>query len=138
MATPKRNGPPRIVVRLTEPVATWASGRRLLPLFAVIHHVGRRSGASYTTPIAVLPSDPTVILIALVWGTGTNWARNVIAAGGARLRWKGRDVTLTRPRIVDAATAGQVTSGLVRRGVERSGPLHYLLLDVVGGSREEH
>ncbi|WP_068401330.1 nitroreductase family deazaflavin-dependent oxidoreductase [Kribbia dieselivorans] len=138
MATAKRQGPPRIVVRLTEPLATWASGRRVLPLFAVMHHVGRRSGASYATPIAVVPSDPTVILIGLVWGTDTNWARNVIAAGGATLRWRGRDVTLTRPRIVDAATAAQVTRGLVRRGVERSGGLHYLLLDVVGSSRDEH
>jgi hypothetical protein len=58
-------------------------------------------------------------MIGLPWGRDTNWARNVMAAGGATLTWKGRDVWVTDPRIVDAAEAAAITkapfAGIVRR-----------------------
>jgi deazaflavin-dependent oxidoreductase (nitroreductase family) len=98
--------PPARVQRASEPVARALAGRRWFPLWAVVHHRGRRSGTEFATPIAVVPSrDRSLVLIGLPWGRGTNWARNVVAGGGVRLTWKGREVETTAPRIVEPAEA---------------------------------
>jgi deazaflavin-dependent oxidoreductase (nitroreductase family) len=115
-----RKQPPAFAIRLAEPAAHAMSGRKIMPLWATIHHTGRKSGRAFHTPIAVLPSrEPGVVMIGLPWGRDTNWARNVIAAGGATLTWKGREVWVTDPHIVDADEAAAVTkapfAGIVRR-----------------------
>lgn len=105
-------GPPRRLVNATAPVARALAGRRWMPVWGVIRHRGRRSGTAYETPIAVVPTkDAAIVMIGLPWGAKTDWARNVIAADGASLRWKGRDVTLVQPRIVDAAEAERLAKG---------------------------
>ena len=53
----RKGGPPRWVIRASAPIAMAISGRRWFPLFAVIHHRGRRSGTAYSTPIAVVPTQ---------------------------------------------------------------------------------
>lgn len=113
-------GPPRRLVNATAPIAKALAGRRGVPLWAVIRHRGRRSGAAYETPIAIVPTkDPSIVMIGLPWGRDTNWARNVMAAAGASLRWKGREVTLTLPRIVAPATAGTLARAPFDRVIKR-------------------
>ena len=91
-----------------------------MPVWGVIRHRGRKSGTAYETPIAVVPTkDAAIVMIGLPWGAKTNWARNVIAAGGASLRWKGRDVELVQPRIVDAAEAERLAKGPFRPVLKR-------------------
>lgn len=60
--------------QLTAPFARRFAGRRFFPLWAVVHHRGRRSGRELTVPVAVRVT-PLEFLIVLPWGTGTNWAR---------------------------------------------------------------
>src|SRR3954453_22221633 len=68
-------GPPRGLVNAAEPLARALAGRRWFPLWAVVHHRGRKSGTEYATPVAVVPtSDPALVLIGLPWGPETNWA----------------------------------------------------------------
>ncbi len=68
------------------------AGRKQSP-YAIIHHVGRRSGHAYATPVvAELSSDRFVI--ALPYGTGVDWYRNMLAAGRCTLTWQGQDYTL--------------------------------------------
>jgi deazaflavin-dependent oxidoreductase (nitroreductase family) len=101
--------------RTFEPVARALAGRRWFPLWAVVHHKGRRSGTEYATPVAVVPTvDKSLILIGLPWGTTTNWARNVVAADGATITWKGRDQRASAPRIVEPAEASALTKPLFR------------------------
>lgn len=101
--------------RAFEPVARSLAGRRWFPLWAVVHHRGRRSGADYATPVAVVPTaDKSLILIGLPWGTTTNWARNVVASDGATITWKGCDQRTSAPRIVDAAEASALAKPLFR------------------------
>ena len=89
------------MLRATEPMARAFAGRRWFPLWAVVHHRGRKSGTAYDTPVAVVPTTSAdVILIGLPWGPKTNWARNIVAAGGAPITWKGRMQQTTAPRIV--------------------------------------
>ncbi|MET0976833.1 MAG: nitroreductase family deazaflavin-dependent oxidoreductase [Leifsonia sp.] len=113
-------GPSRRIIRITEPVARAIAGRRWFPLWAVVHHRGRSSGTEYATPIAVVPSvEPGTLLIGLPWGARTNWAMNVVAAGGARLTWKGREHAFTAPRIVQAAEAADLARPAFRSVVAR-------------------
>jgi deazaflavin-dependent oxidoreductase (nitroreductase family) len=103
-----------------EPIARALAGRRWFPLWAVVHHRGRRSGTEYATPIAVVPTrDKSLILIGLPWGTTTNWARNVVAADGAVVTWKGRDQRMGAPRIIDAMEAATLATPLFRFAVRR-------------------
>ena len=106
--------------RAFEPVARSLAGRRWFPLWAVVHHRGRRSGTDYATPVAVVPTtDRSLILIGLPWGTTTNWARNVVAADGAIVTWKGRDQSTSAPRIIDAAEASALAKPLFRFVLQR-------------------
>jgi len=113
-------GPPRTAQRAFAPVADALAGRRWFPLWAVVHHRGRKSGTAFSTPVAVVPtSDRATILIGLPWGAHTNWARNVVAAGGAVLTWRGREVATTSPRIVESAEATALATPFFRVVVRR-------------------
>jgi len=78
--------------RITRHVAPWAPGMGL------IVHRGRRTGRLYQTPVSVFPTGDGYV-IALTYGPGTDWAKNVLAAGGCELRTRGRSVQLTEPRL---------------------------------------
>jgi deazaflavin-dependent oxidoreductase (nitroreductase family) len=73
-------------------------------VFAVVHHVGRRSGRAYTTPVVAWPLSDGFIM-SLPYGADTDWCRNVLAAGQGTIEWHGRTYTVSRPELVDAATA---------------------------------
>ena len=111
-------GPPAWVVKATAPVAAELAGRRWFPLWGVLHHVGRKTGKSYAIPVALIPThgDHT-FLIGLPWGEQTNWVRNVQAAGGATLTWKGRDHAATDPRVITPEAAVALTRGPLKRVV---------------------
>jgi len=114
------SGPPRSLVRATEPIAKAFAGRRGVPLWAVVHHRGRKSGTDYGTPIAVVPTmDPTLVLIGLPWGRTTNWALNVVAAGSADITLGGTVLSATSPRIIDPAEAAAIAKPMFRCIVER-------------------
>jgi deazaflavin-dependent oxidoreductase (nitroreductase family) len=49
--------------------------------FALVRHVGRKSGKSYETPIIVQPTSGGFV-IELTYGDQVDWYRNVRAAGG--------------------------------------------------------
>src|ERR687884_2070620 len=68
--------------------------------FAVVRHVGRRSGRSYETPIIVAPMGADVV-VALTYGPQVDWYRNLRAAGHAILRWQGRTYTVEEPQEID-------------------------------------
>ncbi len=127
----RRNAPaakaPARLVKLTSPVARQLAGRRWFPLWAVLRHRGRRSGHEYAIPVAVLVT-PRTFVIGLPWGPQTNWARNVLAAGGCVIRWKARDYQLTGPRLVGPEVALEAATGLQRHIIQRVGFRHFLQL----------
>lgn len=66
---------------------------------SVIRHVGRVSGRTYETPVGpVAVGDDYVI--ALPYGSGADWVRNVMAAGSATLVHEGREMSIDRPEVV--------------------------------------
>jgi deazaflavin-dependent oxidoreductase (nitroreductase family) len=98
MVLPKRLARFNRVVtnRVTGPLAGW------LPGFGVIIHRGRRSGREYRTPINIFRTSDGYVA-ALTYGV-TDWARNVLAAGGCELEIRGRRASLTSPRLVHDPT----------------------------------
>src|SRR5690349_10308358 len=90
--------------RATAPAVRVLAGRRWFTVWAVVHHRGRISGRNLTVPVAVT-TTPDGFIINLPWGAGTNWVRNVIAADGCTIRWKGATHRLTGPQIVGEAAA---------------------------------
>ena len=58
---------------------------------SIIRHLGRRTGRPYETPVGVV-ADGDGFLIVLPYGRGTQWLRNVLAAGEATLVTEGRTV----------------------------------------------
>jgi deazaflavin-dependent oxidoreductase (nitroreductase family) len=82
----------RITNRVTGPLAPR------LPGFGVIVHAGRRSGRMYRTPVNVF-RVPGGYLVALTYGTNSEWVRNVVAAGGCELETRGRREHLVHPEL---------------------------------------
>ena len=87
----------RFNLRVTNPVLSHVAGR--LPCFAILTHVGRRSGTTYTVPVNIF-RDGDRQVIALTYGRESQWVRNVVAAGGCEVLTRGRRMRLRDPRIV--------------------------------------
>ncbi len=72
--------------------------------FAILGHVGRRSGRSYETVIWVWPTREGFV-IALTYGTRVDWYRNMLAAGGGTVFWHRRRYMVGKPELIDADAA---------------------------------
>jgi hypothetical protein len=79
-----------------------AGGRR--SLWGVLTVAGRRSGALRSNPVVPhLVGD--IVLVPLSYGPGVHWVQNVLAAGGASLRYRGCDWPLVEPRLIPFGSA---------------------------------
>lgn len=91
-----------------------------------LHHMGRKSGREYVTPILPQPV-PGGFVIGLPYGDDTDWCRNVLAAGRAKLQFKGTTIWLAGPRVVDALDAEPLLPAEVVRQWRRAGMVRCLL-----------
>lgn len=101
---------------LSRPLA----GRRWFTLWAILVHHGRTSGRTYRTPIVARPTADGFV-IPMPFGGGTQWAKNLIAAGGGTLRWNGADHLIESPELIDADQADPAFSRWQRAGVRAFG-----------------
>jgi deazaflavin-dependent oxidoreductase (nitroreductase family) len=72
--------------------------------FAILRHVGRRSGKTYEIPIMVWRVEDGFI-IALTYGPNVDWLRNLQAAKQGTLRWHKQEYVFQTPVFVDKQTA---------------------------------
>jgi deazaflavin-dependent oxidoreductase (nitroreductase family) len=72
--------------------------------YSIVRHVGRTSGREYSNPVSAYPLGDGFV-IAVLYGTQSQWVRNVLAARRFALRTKSRDFQLERPEIIPAAQA---------------------------------
>src|SRR5438552_8290422 len=96
-----------ILWRLSGRTSGWAlplAGRRWMPIFAQVLHRGRRSGKAYQTPVAARRVADGFI-ISLAFGAQVDWHRNLEAAGGGVIRWRGRDYGVSGPLMIGADEA---------------------------------
>src|SRR5438094_8957059 len=71
----------------------------LFPPMAVVHHVGRKSGRRYRSPVVAFRSRAGVV-IPMTYGRDVDWARNIVRAGGCDPAQGGRRLALKNPRLV--------------------------------------
>ncbi len=72
--------------------------------FALIRHVGRRSGKPYETVIMVWPMGASFV-IALTYGPQVDWYRNILAAEGGTVFWHRKLYTVGKPEAINPKTA---------------------------------
>jgi len=65
----------------------------------VLIHVGRSSGKVHRTPLEAHPLPDGYVFIPL-YGPRTDWLKNVLAAGSARLAVGSEEIELVSPRLV--------------------------------------
>lgn len=77
------------------------------PGFGVLTHRGRKSGRVFHTPVNVF-AKPDRVVIALTYGTDSDWLKNVQAAGACDVRTRGSDIHLVNPRLVHDDTRADI------------------------------
>ena len=81
----------------------------LLP-YAVVVHRGRRSGATYRTPVVACVQNGSLV-IGLPYGADSDWVRNLLAADGGELIRRGDTYRLSSPKVVQSSDHSAVPAG---------------------------
>lgn len=61
---------------------------RVAPWLGIVHHVGRRSGKAYASPVLVAVRRDSIV-IPLMYGLERDWVRNLRHAGTFTLTFRG-------------------------------------------------
>jgi deazaflavin-dependent oxidoreductase (nitroreductase family) len=102
----------------------------VLPPLAIVHHVGRKSGRAYRTPVVAFQSR-TGAVIPMTYGRDVDWARNIVAAKRCELVQLGRRVRLGNPRVVGFDRAKARLPAVARAFFKAADFPGYVLLDRV-------
>ena len=114
--------------RLTRPMRIRSAGRS--GLVAAVHHVGRRSGTPYTTPVIAHRSAGQVF-IPLPYGTDVDWLRNLRAAGSGVVDLDGRAIDVERPEVVAVVEVVELLPVSMRRITRINGTREAVRMQVV-------
>ncbi len=101
----------------------------LLPPLAIVHHVGRKSGRSYRTPVVAFRTAKGFV-IPMTYGRDVDWARNLVKARGCELGRMGERFSLRNPRIVDGEVAFPHLPTAMRSALRIADFPGYVLLDL--------
>jgi deazaflavin-dependent oxidoreductase (nitroreductase family) len=108
---------------------------RYVPGFALVSHVGRRSGRTYRTPVSLFRRGDDGYAIALMYGADSQWVRNVMAAGGVDIQTRGRHLHLVAPEITRDPTLSLVPRP-VRVPIRLVNVDDFMLLERAGAERD--
>lgn len=97
--------------------------------FAIIRHVGRRSGKPYETVIWVWPLAEGFV-IALTYGPKVDWYRNMQAAGGGTVVWHKKVYAVEKPEPIDTETALPAFPAAFRPLFRRAGMQDFVWMKV--------
>ena len=115
----------RPLMRVINPRVVRAVERRQSS-FGLVHHIGRRSGITFRTPVDVARSSVGV-LISLPYGPETNWCRNVLAAGHCVITIGGEELELVQPEVLLTGEVQAMLTPDKMRQWQGEGIAHYLL-----------
>ncbi len=105
------------------------AGTRLGMLYfnlSVLHHVGRRTGRPYSTPLSAFPlGDGFVLAVAY---PHVDWCENVLTAGRCTLTRNGEQHALERPELLPTPDALTAYPLLVRPFITAAGMNKFLWL----------
>jgi deazaflavin-dependent oxidoreductase (nitroreductase family) len=97
--------------------------------FAILSHVGRKSGKLYQIPIIAEPINNGFV-IALTYGKKVDWYKNVMAQGGCSLNWKNEEYILINPEFIDKEIGVLAFPGIFRSVLRKMGIQYYLGLEI--------
>jgi deazaflavin-dependent oxidoreductase (nitroreductase family) len=100
---------------------------RRVPPLAVIHHVGRRSGRAYQTPVMAFPTADGWV-VALFYGDDVQWLQNARGPGGVVLSRAGERHEVSQVRQLDAATGAPLLPAWARAVTRPARVRGYVLL----------
>jgi len=127
--------------KLLNPAVAKLAGRRFFAMVAAIHHVGRRSGKSYVTPVNARVNED-IAVVPLTFGNQSDWVRNVRAARYCWIRVNGNYHHAVRPQLVnwaDAKSLARATFNPLQRMALRSlGIKQFMQLDVTSSIDQNH
>jgi hypothetical protein len=93
---------------------------------SALHHVGRRSGRAYVTPLSAYPlGDGFVLGVAY---PEVDWCANVLAAGTCSLTHNGKDYALEHPEIITREQAMPAYPLLIKPFIYAPGTTKFLWL----------
>jgi deazaflavin-dependent oxidoreductase (nitroreductase family) len=101
----------------------------LVPPLAVVHHVGRKSGRPYRSPVIAFRSAAGFV-IPMTYGRDVDWARNIVSAHGCEIMQMGQRFSLRNPRIVGFKAAEPHLPSLARPALRVADFPGYVLLDL--------
>jgi len=126
-----RSGWLRIAKHTINPIAARSAAKGHSAMFALVEHVGRKSGRRYETPIIVAPV-PAGFVAELTYGPGVDWYRNIKAAGHCQLLREGHLFDIDSIRSIDESD-GLRAFGPPKSWLLRALRRHdFLLLHVAG------
>jgi deazaflavin-dependent oxidoreductase (nitroreductase family) len=94
----------------------------------VVIHVGRSSGSVFQTPLDAHPTRGGYVLV-VRYGPGSDWVRNILAAGTATLRVEREEHRLDSPRLVSQQEAVDELAPGFEPDADFYKAEHYLLMD---------
>ena len=100
----------------------------VVPPLAVIHHVGRKSGRAYKSPVVAFPTAKGFV-VPMTYGRDVDWGRNLVAAKGGEIERLGRRHAVRNPRIVDGKVAYTYLPPGVRQLLRAANLPGFVLLD---------
>jgi len=106
----------RVVRPLTvilNPLILRVAGGWWFPMFSLLRHRGHRTGRMYVTPVTAMPRGGWFWL-GLTFGKDSGWARNVLAAGGCTVRYRGADFRLVEPAVLDGTAVRHELPPVIR------------------------
>ncbi len=94
----------------------------------VLTHTGRSSGRAYEVPLDAHKVEGGYIFI-LMYGSSSDWVRNVMTAGTARLRIDNDTTELSTPRLLDKDTAIELLPASVKLPPGILGVSEFLMME---------
>ena len=113
----------RIVRPLTllfNPLILRIAGGWWFPMFSLLQHRGHKSGRIYATPVTAFPRGG-YFWLGLAFGENSGWARNVLAADEADLRYRGADYHLAEATVLEIECVKRELPPVVRYGSALAG-----------------
>ena len=115
--------------RFANPVMRRVAG--WLPPFAIIRHRDRMTGRDRATPVLAFGTSDGLV-IGVLYGTTSDWLRNVLAAGHAEVRRLGTDREYGHPQLVGRDEGLPLVPVLVRGPFRALGVRSFIRLIGVG------
>ena len=95
--------------------------------FALLRHVGRRSGKTYEIPIMVWRVEDGFVIV-LTYGPQVDWLRNLQTADQGTLRWHKQEYVFQTPVFIDAQEAYSALPLFIKQVLRLNGAHEFVKL----------